>query len=269
MALNQYFSPSFILHQVELRDNAALFARFSEKAYTTNLISDKEQLLEALLHQENLTSSGMEQGIAIVHIRTPLTRKCFIMLATLKKPIEFNTLDNSNVNIVVLLCVPPDENHLYLQLLARISRILLNERNRNEILRAVGPNALYQYIDSIGSWDIAVEKAERYLMQIVLYRNEIFQDVADCLLELGIIQAQVTRAIPFRKYVSQKLTALSHPDFGTESELANSVLISCVVSNADIGKKLLALLKSRDIDLTIPGVGGMVLTRVEEVIGYF
>jgi len=269
MALNHYFSPSFILYQVNPRDKADLFSKFSDKAYTTNLISNKNELYEALVQQENLANSGMEQGVAIAHIRTPLTRKCFFMLAILKNPLEFGTLDNTKVNIVALLCVPPDENHLYLQLLARISRILRNEQNRNAILNTVGLNALYQLVESMGSWDISIEKTERYLMQLTLHKNEIFEDVADCLLELGIIHAQVTRAIPLKKYISRKLSALSHPDFVSEGDAPNSILISGVVSDIDIGKKLHDLLMSRNIDFSVPGIGGMVLTEVEQVLGCF
>jgi len=267
MALNQYFSASFILHQVDLTSKEDIFLKFAEKAYNTNLIADKEQFYRALLEQEHKLSSGMEYGVAISHIRTPLTRKSFMMLATLKRPLTFSTFDESLVRIVVLLCAPPDENHIYLQLLARISRILLNESNRKAILEAVGPNALFQLIESYTNWDIVTDKSEHFLMNLILYRDDIFDDVVECLLEVGLIRAQITRAIPIRKYISQKFSVFSNSNVTGEENTSNSIIITGIVSDKEIARHLQQLLTLRNIDLTSPGYGILTLTKIDNLIG--
>lgn len=267
MALNQYFSASYILHQIEIKDREELFLKFAEKAYTTNLISDKTRFNEALIQQENRSASGMEMGVAISHIRTPLTRKSFMMMATLKQPINFGTLDGSLTNIVILLCAPPDENHIYIQLLARISRVLQNLENRQAILSTIGPNALYQLIETHGNWEITIEQAERYLLRFNLLQEEYFDAVVECLLELGLIHAQITQAVPLRNYFTEKLLLISHPDSTEKSESASSIIITCIVADQDILNKFSNLLKSRDIDLSQPGVGVVSITKISNMIG--
>lgn len=267
MALNQFFSASFILHQIEINSKDELFFKFADKAYNTNLISNKQQLYEDLLAQEQTSASGMEQGIAISHLRTDLTRKSFIMLATLKKPLDFGALDKSLSNIVVLLCSPTNETQIYIQLLARISRLLKDAENRQSILSAIGPNALYQFIEARGNWDIILEKADRYLLNLMLFKPDFLDDAVESFFELGLLRAQVTETIPLRKLIQKNLSLFTAPESAPGSFPEKSYQISCIVSDRETIKALFGLLKNRQINLNEPGIGLLSLSRIENMVG--
>ncbi|MCI0511668.1 PTS sugar transporter subunit IIA [candidate division KSB1 bacterium] len=267
MALNQFFSASFILHQIEIQDQNELFLKFTEKAYTTNLIADREKFQETLVQQELQNPSGLEQGVALPHIRSALIRKTFMMLATLKTPLDFKTLDASPVNIVVLLCAPPHEEQSYIQLLARITRLLINESNRQAILNAIGPNAAFQIIDTHGNWDIVIDKSERYLMNLILYREELLDEAIQCLIESGLFQAQILTGIPLKYYLNQKFTLLAKGEAKAKYEFSSSKIITGIVSDHEILRKFSQLLKNHHIDLEEPGVGVLTLTRIEDLVG--
>lgn len=267
MALNQFFSSSYILHQIEIKEKAELFLKFTEKVYTTNLIADRTQFYELLLQKENENSSGLEHGVAIPHLRTDLIRKSFMLLATLKKPIEFQTFDGTPVNIVVLLCSPWNEEHIYIQLLARLSRLLKSSENRKAILEMVGPNALYNFIDLSGNWEIVEDKSERFLMNIVIYDEQMFEHFVDCLIDLGLIHAQILDTIPLKQQIHEKLTLLTRSNSEKAKSPGKSKMIICPVSDREIVNKLSVLLKKQGIDLNEPGVGVVTLSRVESMVG--
>jgi len=267
MALNQFFSASFILHQVVIQSKEDLLFRFADKAYNTNLISNKQQLYDDLIAQEQQSASGMEQGVAISHLRTDLTRKSFVMLATLKEAIDFGALDNTLSNIVVLLCSPINETHIYIQLLSRISRLLQDAENRQTILSAIGPNALYQFIEARGNWDIVLEKPERYLLNLMLFQPEYLDAVVDSFFELGLLRAQVTESIPLRKLISKNRSLLNLTEGGTLKSPEKTYQISCIVSDKETVKALYGLLNIRQINLNEPGVGLLSLSRIENMVG--
>lgn len=267
MALNQFFSASFILHQIVIQNKEELFFRFADKAYNTNLISNKQQLYEDLIAQEKLSASGMEQGVAISHLRTDLTRKSFVMLATLKEASDFGALDKSLSNIVVLLCSPTNEPHIYIQLLARIARLLQDAENRKTILNAIGPNALYQFIEARGNWDILLEKTERYLLNLMLFQPEYLNDVIESFFELGLLRAQVTESVPLRKLIPKNLYLLTASEGGAMKFPEKSYQISCIVSDKETVKALFGILNNRQINLNEPGVGHLSLSKIENMVG--
>ncbi len=267
MALNQFFSSSYILHQVAIKDKAELFLKFAEKVYTTNLIADRTQFYELLLQKENESSSGLEHGVAIPHLRTDLIRKSFMLLATLKTPIDFQTFDGTLVNIVVLLCSPTSEEHIYIQLLARLSRLLKTSENRQAILETVGPNALYNFFDVSGNWEIVEDKAERFLMSVIIYDDNTFEPFIECLIDLGLVHAQIIDTIPLKQQIHQKLTLLTRSNSEGYVPLNRSKMIICPVSDREIVNKLSVLLKKQGIDLNLPGVGVVTLSKIESMVG--
>ncbi|MBN2092488.1 PTS sugar transporter subunit IIA, partial [candidate division KSB1 bacterium] len=203
----------------------------------------------------------------IPHLRTDLIRKSFMLLATLKTPIDFQTFDGTLVNIVVLLCSPTTEEHIYIQLLARLSRLLKMPENRKAILETVGPNALYNFFDISGNWEIVEDKSESFLMNIIIHDEKIFERLIECLIDLGLIYAQILDTIPLKQQIHQKLTLLTRSDSEKSAPPKKSKMIICPVSDREIIYKLSGLLKKQGIDLNMPGVGMVTLSKIESMVG--
>ena len=267
MSLNDFFSPSYILHQLSLDSKAELISKFVEKAYNTNLISNRQELEQALTVQEEKSPAGLENGIALLHLRTELTRKSFMMMATLKTPLDFKTHDKTPANIVVLLCSPPEEQSVYIQLLARISRVLLEEANRKAILSAIGPNALFQYINIHGNWDILHHQEQNFLLQISIFEPRFIKDITSCLIELGLFYAQIHETQPLMKYAAPYFNSALQANLTAIEKTQNSIMISCPVSDPKIINNLLTMLEKRNISFIQPGSGFVTLTPIHSFSG--
>lgn len=82
-------------------------------------------LLDQLLAREELSSTGLGHGIAIPHPRTPsrsFAEEPTVMLALLRKPVDWNALDGKPVESVMLLLNPDPQRHL--RILSRVSYLL-------------------------------------------------------------------------------------------------------------------------------------------------
>jgi len=84
--------------------------------------SQKSDLVQWLLDREALNSTGVGNGIAIPHPRTPTmddTRPATILTAFLQQPIPYRAVDDRPVYVLFLLLSPTTQAHLHL--LSRLS----------------------------------------------------------------------------------------------------------------------------------------------------
>lgn len=95
---------------------------------------DRKSLLEQLLQRESLTSTGLGDGVALPHPRTPstqLARECVVVLAMLKQNVDWQALDGKPVHTVILLLSPTPAQHL--RILSHIA-FLLRDPEFSELL---------------------------------------------------------------------------------------------------------------------------------------
>jgi len=83
---------------------------------------NREELREGLLERERLASTGVGRGIAIPHLRTPLSdmlSEPVITTCFLDHPIEYGAVDDQPVFVLFALLCPSVKAHLHL--LSRLS----------------------------------------------------------------------------------------------------------------------------------------------------
>ncbi len=86
------------------------------------LDSHRDAILKTLLEREASMSTGIGQGIAIPHCSTEFEKDLSAVLAVLKKPMEFQAVDEQPVQIVILLVLPKDRFEKHIKTLAAIAR---------------------------------------------------------------------------------------------------------------------------------------------------
>jgi nitrogen PTS system EIIA component len=89
----------------------------------------KTELLQRLLEREALSSTGVGNGVALPHPRSPLAGEhtpSIIATFFLKSPIDFDALDGRPVFVLFLLLCPSVRQHLHL--LSRLSFCIRSDR---------------------------------------------------------------------------------------------------------------------------------------------
>jgi len=89
-----------------------------------------DSLFHSLVARERLGSTGIGEGIAIPHCRTPGIKRIHGCLAKLTSPVEFDAPDDQSVDLIFALVVPEEQNDEHLATLARIAALLQHERSR-------------------------------------------------------------------------------------------------------------------------------------------
>jgi PTS system nitrogen regulatory IIA component len=90
----------------------------------TGQLPDAKGMVEILLEREALGSTGIGQGVAIPHGKSPSVKAQAAALGISKRGVDFESLDGEPVHIVFLLIAPPDAAGNHLKALAKVSRLL-------------------------------------------------------------------------------------------------------------------------------------------------
>jgi PTS system nitrogen regulatory IIA component len=109
---------------------------------------DRNFLLEVLLAREALGSTGVGDGIAIPHVRSPIVLhlpRPLIALCFLEHPIDFGAVDSKPVHALFTLISPTVRAHLHM--LSRLSYTLRDPALRELLARQAPPAELMAAIE--------------------------------------------------------------------------------------------------------------------------
>ena len=89
---------------------------------------DEDELLESLLNREKMGSTGIGNGIAIPHGRLPNANKAIAVLVKTNNAIDFDAIDNRDVDIFIALFVPENSCQEHLDTLQNIAKIFSDKQ---------------------------------------------------------------------------------------------------------------------------------------------
>ena len=107
-----------------------------------------DEIFTGLYEREKLGSTSVGNGVAIPHARIKGIDYPFVSIIILNNPIDFDNIDNLDVDIVVCLIVPTEETENHLALLACLSEILDNISNRKRLRSARNSEEILHCLES-------------------------------------------------------------------------------------------------------------------------
>ena len=103
---------------------------------STGRVSDAAAVKKAVWEREQQRSTGIGEGLAIPHGKTPAAHGLCLAVGRLATPIEYDSIDRKPVKLVVLLVSPPERTSDHIQALGRISRLMTNPSFREQVYAA-------------------------------------------------------------------------------------------------------------------------------------
>jgi PTS system nitrogen regulatory IIA component len=107
---------------------------------------ETDQLLASLIAREKMGSTGIGNGIAIPHGRLPNASKVVAVLVTTERPIDFDAIDNREVDIFIALFVPENSCQEHLNTLQSIAKLFSDKSMSKLVRKCNDPKALFNLI---------------------------------------------------------------------------------------------------------------------------
>ena len=103
-------------------------------------------IMEVLLDRERLGSTGIGDNIAIPHGKLPQLSELRLSFGRSLKGVDFDSMDGKPSNLFFLLLAPVNSANLHLKALAKISRMLMSQTFRENLMKAEGTEEIYRLI---------------------------------------------------------------------------------------------------------------------------
>lgn len=123
MELADILTEESVLFCTDVTNKTDLLKQLSEVAAARTGCS-ADEVFEAISNRESLGSTGLGNGIAIPHGKLPGLTGVTAVFARLETPLDYDSVDDQPVDVVMLLLAPLGAGADHLKALALIARIL-------------------------------------------------------------------------------------------------------------------------------------------------
>ena len=147
MHLTEILKPECIKLPLEASNKQEAIYELTELLCRHCDIAAVEELKRAVWERELTRTTGIGNGLAIPHGKTPGCPTLCMAVGIPADPIDFGAIDGQPVKLIILLASPVDQTGPHIQALARISQMLTNEQARDGIMAAATPEEAYSLIE--------------------------------------------------------------------------------------------------------------------------
>ncbi len=138
---------SHILVNINCKTKKSILEKTSELLSGPSGI-DSTDIFDKLYEREKLGSTSVGKGVAIPHARIKNIDYPFLSIIILDEAVEFDNIDNLDVDIVVSIIVPEKNYSDHLDLLANLSSKLDDPVVRKELRKARNNSQIIQCLQS-------------------------------------------------------------------------------------------------------------------------
>ena len=110
-------------------------------------LSDAETYKACVKKREREGTTGIGDGIAIPHAKTPAVRKAGLAAMVIKEGADYDSLDALPVYLIFLIAAPDTKENVHLDVLGRLSQLLREEQFTDRLIHAESEEEFLCFID--------------------------------------------------------------------------------------------------------------------------
>ena len=110
-------------------------------------INDVEAYRQRVYAREEESTTGIGEGIAIPHGKCDAVTKPGLAAMVVKDGVDFDSLDGEPVHLIFLIAAPNTEDNIHLDVLSKLSVILMDEQFTADLLNAKSVDEFLEIVD--------------------------------------------------------------------------------------------------------------------------
>lgn len=137
-------------------------------------ISDVEKYRKGVFAREEEGTTGIGMGIAIPHCKSDAVTKAGLAAMVVKDGVDFESLDGTPAKIIFLIAAPNTEDNVHLQVLSKLSVMLMDEQFTNSLINAGSVDEFLNIIDSAEKAKDEKEAAKEAKEPVEVKKDDVF-----------------------------------------------------------------------------------------------
>ncbi len=148
MKITDIFYPSLIKMNLNASSKEEVINELAELIDENGFLFDKDHYIKEVIKREALGSTGVGMGVAIPHGKSRFVKEACVAFGKSQKGINFGSSDGSLAHLIFLIAVPEDTDNQHLKILATLSRMLIHQEFREDLLQTNSLEEVMQVINS-------------------------------------------------------------------------------------------------------------------------
>lgn len=137
-------------------------------------IADVETYRKGVFAREEEGTTGIGMGIAIPHCKSDAVTKAGLAAMVVKDGVDFESLDGTPAKIIFLIAAPNTEDNVHLQVLSKLSVMLMDEQFTNSLINAGSVDEFLNIIDSAEKAKDEKEAAKEAKEPVDVKKDDVF-----------------------------------------------------------------------------------------------
>ena len=137
-------------------------------------IADVETYRKGVFAREEEGTTGIGMGIAIPHCKSDAVTKAGLAAMVVKDGVDFESLDGTSAKIIFLIAAPNTEDNVHLQVLSKLSVMLMDEQFTNSLINAGSVDEFLNIIDSAEKAKDEKEAAKEAKEPVEVKKDDVF-----------------------------------------------------------------------------------------------
>ncbi len=149
MKIWKYLQHENIFLDAQLPDKDAVLRFIADTCAEKNIVKNAGFLRKGLDERERTMSTGVGGGIAFPHTVSAEIDEPAVILIRMANAIEFATIDNRPVDIIIAIIAPEAERAIHVRILAGVSRLCKNPDFLEMVRNPDSPEELWKKIKEL------------------------------------------------------------------------------------------------------------------------
>lgn len=149
MKIVEYLSENRVKLDLKGKNKEEVIREMAQVFVKDGILSsdDIDEFITSIYEREKLSSTGMQDGLAIPHTRTALIKKMSLALGVSKDGVDFDSMDGEPSKLIFMIAAPEDAKGEHLDLLAEISKLSFEEEILEKIETAKTPKEVLNLLN--------------------------------------------------------------------------------------------------------------------------
>lgn len=137
-----------VVLNINISSREEAFGIIAEKAVEKGITNERSTVLVDLKMREEQGTTGMIDGFAIPHAKSPAINKPGLVILKSSMGIDWNSMDGKDVNFIFGILIPEKEQGTsHLKILSNIARMLMKEEAKTQLKSAESEKEITKIIE--------------------------------------------------------------------------------------------------------------------------
>lgn len=147
MEVRDVLRKDLFIGDIKATEKSEILKELTQKLYDGDYIGSKENFLQKLKDREEISTTGVGDGIAIPHAKSNDLEETVVLFAKSDKGVDFDSMDKELTHYFFVIATPTDSGDDHLKVLAKLSTELMKEETQTALKSVTDYQSLLEVFD--------------------------------------------------------------------------------------------------------------------------